>query len=77
MNAHDACFPGKDGHGGSQSPLFFYNGNRYRRAASIMMVGQAPFMMNVQRAFSFTFRTAKNNMVEMGGAQCGGWKRHA
>ena len=31
MNAHDACFPGKDGH----APLSLYNG-------SIMMAGQAP-----------------------------------
>ena len=42
MNAHDACFPGKEGHDGSQSPLFLYNGNRNRRAASMIIAGQAP-----------------------------------
>ena len=42
MNAHDACFPGKEGHDGSQSLLSLYNRNRNRRAAGIMMAGQAP-----------------------------------
>ena len=42
MNAHDACFPGKEGHDGSQSLPSLYNGNRNRRAASMIIAGQAP-----------------------------------
>ena len=52
-----ACFPGKDGH----APLSLNDG-------SILMAGQAPIHDECagRAIFFFTFRTEKNNMVEMG-----------
>ena len=81
MNAHDACFPGKEGHDDSQSPLFLYNGNinrnRNRRAASMIIAGQAPIHDECAESLGDSFLGLKRMTWSRWGAHCGGRKSHA